>query len=102
VADAAAGPWAGGRRGATLTDPPPAPCDPGCRADESTKLSTSAGEQQQQQSQQQQQQQQRQQQQQQQQQETDNPYWEVFGWKISKDDLITITLAVAISYGIRW
>lgn len=29
-------------------------------------------------------------------------YFEVLGLKISKDDLITITLAVAISYGIRW
>ncbi len=32
----------------------------------------------------------------------DSGSFDVFGLKISKDDLITITLAVAISYGIRW
>lgn len=46
--------------------------------------------------------QQRQQQQQGEEESGQNPYWEVFGWKVSKDDVITITLAVAISYGIRW
>lgn len=30
------------------------------------------------------------------------PALQVLGLKISKDDLITITLAIAISYGIRW
>jgi signal peptidase I len=34
--------------------------------------------------------------------DSNDGYFRVFGLKISKDDLITITLAVAISYGIRW
>ena len=29
-------------------------------------------------------------------------HWRVLGLKISKDDVITITAALAISYGIRW
>ena len=29
-------------------------------------------------------------------------YWKVLGLKISKDDVVTITAALAISYGIRW
>jgi hypothetical protein len=29
-------------------------------------------------------------------------YWKILGLKISKDDVITITAALAISYGIRW
>eukprot|EP00955_Chlamydomonas_euryale_P048120 353876-Chlamydomonas_euryale.AAC.8 len=29
-------------------------------------------------------------------------YYRFLGLKISKDDLVTITLALAISYGIRW
>jgi hypothetical protein len=53
--------------------------------------------------QQQQEQQQEQQQQQQQQQQQDNDgYIKFLGLRISKDDLLTITLALAISYGIRW
>ncbi len=32
----------------------------------------------------------------------DGGYYEVFGMKVSKDDLVTIGLAIAISYGIRW
>jgi signal peptidase I len=53
------------------------------------------------QEQQQQQQQQRQQQQQQQNAGNDG-YIKFLGLNISKDDLLTITLALAISYGIRW
>jgi len=29
-------------------------------------------------------------------------YWKFLGLKISKDDVFTITAALAISYGIRW
>ena len=32
----------------------------------------------------------------------DDGYFRFLGLKISKDDLLTITLALAISYGIRW
>jgi hypothetical protein len=32
----------------------------------------------------------------------DDGYIRFLGLKISKDDLLTITLALAISYGIRW
>lgn len=35
-------------------------------------------------------------------QSTSKDYFEFLGLKVSKDDLWTITLAVAISYGIRW
>jgi 3-methyladenine DNA glycosylase Mpg len=54
--------------------------------------------------QQQQTQQEREQQQQQQQQADggDDGFIKFLGLKISKDDLLTITLALAISYGIRW
>jgi signal peptidase I len=34
--------------------------------------------------------------------ESDGSYYEVFGMKVAKDDLVTIGLAIAISYGIRW
>ena len=32
----------------------------------------------------------------------ESKYWRFMGLKINKEDLITITLALAISYGIRW
>lgn len=32
----------------------------------------------------------------------DDGYFRFLGLKVSKDDLLTITLALAISYGIRW
>lgn len=48
------------------------------------------------------QQQQEQQQEQQQQQQDSDGYFKFLGLRISKDDLLTITLALAISYGIRW
>mgnify|MGYP001810733880 FL=1 len=51
---------------------------------------------------QQQPQQEQQQQQQQQGGDGDDGYFRFLGLKISKDDLLTITLALAISYGIRW
>jgi hypothetical protein len=50
----------------------------------------------------QQQQEQQQQEQQQQQQQDNDGYIKFLGLRISKDDLLTITLALAISYGIRW
>jgi hypothetical protein len=50
----------------------------------------------------QQQEQQQGQQQQQQGSSGDDGYFRFLGLKISKDDLLTITLALAISYGIRW
>jgi hypothetical protein len=56
----------------------------------------------QQQTQQEQEQQQQQQQQQQQADGGDDGYIKFLGLKISKDDLLTITLELAISYGIRW
>lgn len=61
-------------------------------------------QQQQQQGQQRQQDQQGGQQEQQQQQGDggDDGYIRFLGLKVSKDDLLTITLALAISYGIRW
>lgn len=37
-----------------------------------------------------------------QQQAQEEQYWRVLGLKISKDDIVTITAALAISYGIRW
>jgi hypothetical protein len=52
--------------------------------------------------QQQSQQEQQEQQQQQQQAEGGDGYIRFLGLKISKDDLLTITLALVISYGIRW
>eukprot|EP00882_Tetradesmus_deserticola_P017784 GHRQ01019076.1.p1 GENE.GHRQ01019076.1~~GHRQ01019076.1.p1 ORF type:complete len:233 (+),score=80.62 GHRQ01019076.1:216-914(+) len=50
----------------------------------------------------QQQEEQQQEQQQQQQQQDSDGYFRFLGLRISKDDLLTITLALAISYGIRW
>jgi len=32
----------------------------------------------------------------------DPAYWSFLGLRVSKDDVVTITLAVAISYGVRW
>jgi signal peptidase I len=32
----------------------------------------------------------------------EDKYFKVLGLKIGKDDIVTITLALAISYGIRW
>jgi signal peptidase I len=32
----------------------------------------------------------------------DPAYWSFLGLRVSKDDVITVTLAVAISYGVRW
>jgi hypothetical protein len=79
---------------------------------EGAPLSANQAAEQQQQSQQQQDEQQRQhrqqngeqqhQQQQGKQSDNENKYWRFWGLKISKEDLITITLALAISYGIRW
>lgn len=51
---------------------------------------------------QQQQQQGQQQRRQQQQEPSSDGYIRFLGLNISKDDLLTITLALAISYGIRW
>jgi signal peptidase I len=34
--------------------------------------------------------------------ESQDAYYNIFGLRISKEDLVTIGLAVAISYGIRW
>lgn len=34
--------------------------------------------------------------------DSSDDYWEVFGKKISKDDVWTIGIAIAISYAIRW
>jgi signal peptidase I len=42
------------------------------------------------------------QQQQSSQQDPDPAYWSFLGLRVSKDDVVTVTLAVAISYGVRW
>jgi hypothetical protein len=62
-----------------------------CHAEEAPKLKSQEPNQQQQE-----------QQQQQQQQQDNDGYIKFLGLRISKDDLLTITLALAISYGIRW